>query len=73
MMKTMTLSPATFTPAFGMPACGHASLEARVIAAIPAAVATAAQRVLFEGHVANFAGTRDYATRPGSTWSPSHC
>jgi len=73
MMKTMTLIPATYTPAFGMSAWGHVSFEAGVCAAIPAAVPTQVKRVLTKGHVANLAGTRDYATRPGSRWRPPHC
>lgn len=73
MMKSMTLNPATFAPAFGMPACGHALVETGVPAVIPAALAALAQRVPTRGHVSDFAGKRNYAARVGSSWRPSHC
>lgn len=74
MITSTSLNPATFTPAIGMSMCGHASFEGVAAGVSPSVSIRRGRTVLTQGHVANFAGKRDYAARWGSTsWRPPHC
>jgi hypothetical protein len=76
-MISMTQIPTThIASSIGMSACGHASLAGGVVsgASIPATRVSGVVRRLVafptQGQVANFAGTRDYATTGSSAWRP---